>query len=380
MKKHPRRPLGDHNSGGVYKALELHKLTAHHLTLGANGKSVRLGNLPTASIALDHQNIEEVAILSWRWDVDPRSDSSRNVYVACQEAVRQGVRYLLLDKVTVNQGLAARDMLGERLAFSRLYQELPVIVAYDYMDPEEVELTAQVHGERVVLGSKMSRIMRRPWIYYEVQLYGSNPTRVTYVGYLPGLGCDEHRGFLRMVEGVRESSLCQTVLYTLSGTVGMYDVADFCIMLPQYFDLLTKARHRFTRDDYLLTAALLTGKDQNSRINNDQSILRIAFDKFRVSESYVPEDLPVTQDYYTRYDIYLGNDVVGRWQTRHKLYPFGDLRVWLTVESNTENLICEYLGISKPPVDEHVSPVPSSTQNNPATADLAVVFHKKDRL
>ena len=54
--------------------------------------------------------------------------------------------------------------------------------------------------------------------------------------------------------------------------------------------------------------------------------------------------------------------------------------MWFIVESNTENLIREYFGISKPSVDEQASPVPSSTQNNPATADLAVVFHKKDKL
>jgi hypothetical protein len=142
------------------------------------------------------QNTKDIAVLSWRWDVDPHTNSSRNAYVACQEAKRQGVRYLLLDKVTVNQDQADEDMLIERLAFAQLYREIPVIAAYDDANPRFAELTAEVHGALVSLGSPFSRIMRRPWIFHEVDLYRSNPTKVTYVGYIRGLGCDEEDGFL----------------------------------------------------------------------------------------------------------------------------------------------------------------------------------------
>jgi hypothetical protein len=83
----------------VYKALDLSRVDAAHVIRADNGNSLCFGQLPTAAIDLDEQNIESIAILSWRWDVVPRTNSSRNAYVACQEAKRQGVRYLLLDRV-----------------------------------------------------------------------------------------------------------------------------------------------------------------------------------------------------------------------------------------------------------------------------------------
>lgn len=119
----------------VYQALELGRVDADHVIRADNGSSLCFGQLPTAVIDLDEQDIEGIAVLSWRWDVDPRTNSSRNAYIACQEATRQGVRYLLLDKVTVKQDQTDEDMLMERLAFSRLYQEIPVIAAYDDANP-----------------------------------------------------------------------------------------------------------------------------------------------------------------------------------------------------------------------------------------------------
>ena len=106
----------------------------------------------------------------------------RNAYIACQEAIRQGVQYLLLDKVTVDQDQGDDEMLVERLSFSKLYQELPVIAAYDDASPQHAGLTAEVHGTQVALGHPFVRTIRRPWIVHEVLLYRSNPTRVTYVG------------------------------------------------------------------------------------------------------------------------------------------------------------------------------------------------------
>ena len=102
MKQHSKKPVAERHLSGVYKALEVNKLGTDHFIQHDNGKSVRFGPLPTALLAIDSQKTEEVAVLPWRWDVDPHSSSSRNVYVACQEARNQGLRYLLLDKITVN--------------------------------------------------------------------------------------------------------------------------------------------------------------------------------------------------------------------------------------------------------------------------------------
>ncbi|MFC1805707.1 hypothetical protein ACFL09_01845 [Planctomycetota bacterium] len=378
--------LSNHTSSGhvrtrVYKALDLGRLDADHFARADNGKSLCFRQLPTATIDIDAQNIEDIAVLSWRWDVDRHTNSSRNAYIACQEATRQGVRYLLLDKVTVNQDQADEDMLIERLAFSQLYREIPVIAAYDDPNPRFTELTAEVHGTRVTLGSPFSRTMRRPWIFHEVDLYRANPTKVTYVGYIPGLGCDEELGFLHMAPRMWGSTLSQTILYTLAGIVSMHHVEDFRFIMPRYFDLLSAAHSKMSSNDYLLTAALLAGHTGHTdgRVNTDLSIDQIPFDQYRVGPGYTPDDLPKTQDYYTRYDICLGDRKVAEWQTRHKFYPFEELRVWFRIAGSAEHSICELLGVEKSPIDEPSVRTPSDAPGQPGP-QLLIAFHEEDLL
>jgi hypothetical protein len=272
-------------------------------------------------------------------------------------------------------------MLIERLAFSQLYQEVPVIAAYDDADPSFAKLTTEVHGTQVSLGSPFIRIMRRPWIFHEVSIYRSNPTKVTYVGHIPGLGCHETRGFLEMAPAMWEATMTQTILYTLAGIVAMHHVEDFRFIMPRYFNLLAAAHSRMSLNDFLLTAALLAGHSDGSdgRVNNDQAIDQILFDQYRVGDEYTPDDLPKTQDYYTRRDIFLGQRQVAEWQTRHKFYPFEDLRVWFKIGGSAEQGIRELLGVKRNSVDE-----PDSQPFAPAPARqkprLSMVLHGEDLL
>lgn len=243
------------------------------------------------------------------------------------------------------------------------------------------ELTAEVHGTQVSLGSPFSRIMRRPWIFHEVSLYRSNPTKVTYVGHIPGLGCHETAGFSQMAPAMWQATLTQTILYTLAGIVTMHHVEDFRFIMPRYFDLLSAAHSKMSLNDFLLTAALLAGHADQSdgRVNNDQGIDQIAFDQYRVSAAYTPDDLPKTQDYYTRHDIWLGECKVAEWQTRHKFYPFEDLRVWFRIAGSAEQSIRELLGVKRSSADE-----PDSRPFSPAPdlqgPQLLVVLHDEDLL
>jgi hypothetical protein len=391
MKMNRRQSIRRAPSPGVYRALEIDRLVADHFMQSDIGRSIRLDDVPTARVALASVRAAEVAVLSWRWDVDPQSNASRNVYVACQEAKRQGVRYLLLDRVTVDQDVSDQDMLEERLAFSLLYQELPVLAAYDRAS-DGYAPTAKVHGEQVALGSELSRIMRRPWIAHEIKLYRCNPTRVTYVGHLPSLASVEDDGFPRMAKVIWESSMCQTVLYVLGGTVGMHHIEDFRFLVPQHSDLLAIAHVRMSRNDYLLCTALLVGRDERRvldpedpiwgpdlRVNNDQTVLGVSFDQFRIGEAYSPDDLPHTQDYYTRYDIFLGDHVVGRWQTRHKFYPFPDLKVWFAIEDSAEEIIRAFLRMGEALANEQGTQIPMTPEDCPEPG-LALVFHDEDAL
>jgi hypothetical protein len=373
--------LSDNAGPRECKALNLAKLATNNFACGADGKSLCFDHLPTDVIDLDAQSRERIAILSWRWDVNQDSNSSRNAYIACQEAIRQGVQYLILDKVTVDQNQGNDEMLVQRLAFSKLYQELPVIAAYDHASPQVPDLTAEVHGTRVKLGSPFVRIIRRPWIVQEAQLYRSNPTKVTYVGHLEGLGCDENWGFLHMLPRVWESTLTQTILYTLRGLVSMHCVEDFRFIMPQYFALLSEAHAQMSSNDYLLTAALLAGHADKSdgRVNNDQDIRGIAFRQYQIGPGYAPDDMPKTQDYYTRYDISLRDRKIAEWQTRHKLYPFEELRVWFRIRDSVEHTIREMLGVQESP--SGVTGTRSySGDLGPQRPTLQVVFHEEDRL
>jgi len=367
---------GYSNLSGVYLALDLDKLHESNFIDGKNGKAIRFDQLPAISVDIASIPVKEMCVLSWRWDIDTDTNASRNVYIACQEAKKQGVRYFFLDKISINQQLSDADMLVVRLEFSRLYSLLPVIAAYDHIAPGYEAPTAEVHGETLVLGLELARIMRRPWLFQEIQLFANNPLQVTYVGYIPDLGCSESRSFIDLADAVWRSGLCQTILYTLTGTVGMHYVEDFKYIMPQYFDLLSAAHTSMSKSDYLLTAALLAGK-ANSRINNDQQIPTGSFNRYRIGEGYAPDDLPKTQDYYTRYDIYLDDRIVGHWQTRHKIYPFAELRTWFEVYANAEAVICDLLGKKINAVDKAYMPVNSDQQKRPS---LALVFHEKDEL
>jgi hypothetical protein len=223
--------------------------------------------------------------------------------------------------------------------------------------------------------------MRRPWIFHEVSLYRSNPTKVTYVGHEPGLGCHETSGFLMVAPLMWEATLTQTILYTLAGIVGMHHVEDFRFIMPHYFDLLTAAHSRMSLNDFLLTAALLAGHSDGSdgRVSNDQTIDHISFDEYRVGAAYTPDDLPNTQDYYTRRDIFLDQRQVAEWQTRHKFYPFEDLRVWFKIDNGAEQSIRELLKVKGNSVNEpnNHSLAPARPWQRP---QLSMVLHGEDLL
>ena len=357
-------------------ALDLEHLDDSHFIRNSSRKSLRFNAVPVVEINIESSNLEKLAVLSWRWDIDLESNSSRNVYIACQFARRLGIRYLFLDKVTVNQKLNDDEMLIERLEFSKLYQSIPVIAAYDHRDGHEKH-TAEVHGSTVSIGHPFSRIIRRPWIAYEVKLYQSNPTKVYYVGHIKNLGCDDNN-FEDMVNAIWRSTLCQTVLYTLSGTVSMHNPHELRYIIPEYYDLLTAAHKEMrTKDFFLLAAILIGGREQ--RINGDQNILNQQFEAFRIGDGYLPDELPKTQDYYTRYDIFLGTENIGWWQTRHKFYPFEELRVWFHVEEKAEQIVRNYFNLPKE--SSSLKSFPTADPNTDLSGpEMEVFFHEKDLL
>jgi len=263
-------------------------------------------------------------VLSWRWDIDSFSTeagrtASRNVFLAIQEAKRTGIQYLFMDLVSINQQLQGQALIQEVIEFSRLYRELPVIAAYD-----KPGVTEWLHT------------MRRPWLFHEARLYRNNPTQVTYVGYLPKQGCSEW-GFLHMAERVWESGLTKTILYVLVGTVGMGELSDLRFLAPQYADVIVAAHQQLSRNDYLLTAALLVQQSENdTRLNEDQSIEPVAFGQYQLV-------LQGQGGYAYSKDILLNGKKVATW--KHSMSSTGHSRYRLEVEADAEATIRGTLGM-----------------------------------
>ena len=75
---------------------------------------------------------DRTAVLSWRWDIDSEEGFSANIWLALRLAKQLRIRHLFMDLVSVDQNLGGDALLNEVVAFSDLYQRLPVIVTYDH--------------------------------------------------------------------------------------------------------------------------------------------------------------------------------------------------------------------------------------------------------
>ena len=300
------------------------------------GRAVMIDKLPTAYVHFP-PDTSKMAVLSWRWDIDlePSLNISRNVFLAIQEARRMGIDYLFMDMVSINQQLQGNALIAEVINFSSLYHTLPVIAAYDKPTEKEWLLT-----------------MRRPWLFHEARLYRKNPASVNYVGYLPKQGCSDW-GFLHMVERVWESGLSKSILYVLIGKVGMGELSDLRFLIPQHADVLEAACQQMSRNDYLLTAALLIQQSEwDTRLNGDQNSEPVKFDHYQL----VLEGAPGFT--YTKNILFDGKKV-GAW--KHSMSNTGNSRYRLEPTADTEATIRQYLGIA-PPEDKN-SQVVSDRQN-----------------
>lgn len=205
--------------------------------------------VPTCLIRFPFQSLDDVAILSWRWDGDLNSRGSMNIACAVHQAKRMRVKYLLLDVVSINQSLPSVNLITHVLAFAELYTWVPVIAAYDSV------------GERTI------QSLTRPWIVFEARKYRYNPKEITHVGHNDDGGVTRrHTGdhgnllFTALRWTSSENVWLNTIHEVLIGLVGMTDVSDLKYIIPTaYQDIIVAAYAAMTRNDYLLTLLLLWG-------------------------------------------------------------------------------------------------------------------------
>ncbi len=330
-------------------AIDIGNLSDKCFTTGECGRALILDNLPTSFISSTSYDISNMGVLSWRWDVDPVSNSSRNAYIAFQEAKRQGVKYFFMDIVSVDQKLQDDALMQQTVDFSEIYQYLPVFAAYDKKGQDSWLWT-----------------MRRLWIYHEVMLYRTNPTRVTYVGHIPKQGCEKDFGFLHMVDQVWATTLCRSILYVLVGKIDMFSISDLRFLLPKYVNVLNYAYDMMSKNDYLLTAALLSQLSYPApRVNRDQDIHPLNYEKYQF--------IMGKGGYHYDVEILLNERKIGTWNV--SVDSAGYLRHFLRVEPQTEQIILQFLGM---PEISHFRFKQSSgnlqKQDKVKNPDLSVVF------
>lgn len=157
------------------------------------------------------------------------------------------------------------------LMFSVLYKTLPVIAAYDEIN-EDFELTTL-----------------RPWIFYEMRCFRDNPTSIVYVGHsnkgdrhksgCPIFAMPVPQWFTFYEFGCRIGfnwavTFVPSVFGVLFGGIGMDSIADFRYLMPAFTQVLKLAYEQMSRNDYLLTAAMI------SRVNeNITSGVKVDFDR-----------------------------------------------------------------------------------------------------
>lgn len=287
--------------------------------------------LPTCTVQFPPEDPSRVAVLSWRWDITPEVRISRNAALALRQAQQMGIRHLFMDKVSIDQTLPIDELLRAVMNLATLYETLPTIAAYDEVGVEKWLYT-----------------MRRPWILREVRSFRANPTKITYVGYLPKQGTDDDFGFAHMVKQIWATTFTHSILMVLCGQVGMTTISDLRLIMAEHVDVLTAAHEKMPRNDYLLTAAILGQAGiADTRVNGDLDPIQLPYERY----TFTPSE---GNEYDSNMDVLLDGQKVAIWYSHYNLYH-DDHRKKLYVESDAEQIIFDSLGLSESAYNRYVS-------------------------
>jgi hypothetical protein len=245
-----------------------------------------------------------------------------------------GKKYLFFDVVSIDQTKGGEEV-GQSVAnLAALYSTLPVIAAYDEKNTPT-----------------WIKIMRRPWITFEIHAYANNPTSITYVGHIDGQGispslsrrfgaeAQSSTGFQRMFWQVVQTSYAQSVLMVLCNQNSMGDVRDLKYMIPtKYANTLARCYSSMNRNDYLLSAAILAQSRTNDpRIISDLEIMDLAYDLYSFSNRY---DAPGYRD---TSDIILAGQKIA---TSYNGEGHSGPRRKFSTEDNAEDIILSSIGVA----------------------------------
>ncbi|KAH7323809.1 hypothetical protein BKA65DRAFT_75323 [Rhexocercosporidium sp. MPI-PUGE-AT-0058] len=257
--------------------------------------------IPISKVQLPIEDPTKAAVLSWRWDGTHGIIGSRNVFGAIHQARVMGIKYLFIDAISIDQRLSGDDLLCQVVEFSKLYQSIQVLAAYD------------------VRGSGIWRTIRRPWILSEVQLFKGNPTRITYVGHVVTgrLNATETSSiyFEPVLRSVWNQNLTGAVLGLLCGFFTMASISDLKYIIPSRARLFQIAYNILSRNDHLLTVAIFCQMGDQKSFEYWSGITNVVFDRYALITANVANH---NQDYTANAKIMLDGVHVATWEDEFK--------------------------------------------------------------
>ncbi|KAB8262972.1 hypothetical protein BDV32DRAFT_147147 [Aspergillus pseudonomiae] len=294
--------------------------------------------VPVRLVKITAENISHMAILSWRWDGDIHS--SRNIASAVQLAKTMSIKYLFVDQISIDQSLDGDALIERVLAFSTLYKTITVIAAYDKGDED------------------FKKTLHRPWIFSEMRLYRYNPGQIIYVGHCNQGSKPISWSNQPILDPLFRPHLCykfsmylsqnwtgsylDTIVHVLYQEIDMASICDFKFIMPPYARVLSTAYETMSRNDYLLTAAILCVVHARSSGPLLPSLEDMDYRRYRFSKARKRFCKGKV-----RYNILLDGVTVANWEDWcgvHKSAHF----YMLSVVQDTEQAILKALGLTDP--------------------------------
>jgi hypothetical protein len=128
----------------------------------------------------------------------------------------------------------------------------------------------------------------------------------------------------------------------------MHSVSDFKVIMPAFAQLLTAAYEQMTRNDYLLTAAILCQVYRlDSTVNASANIAPLKFDRYTRSAASGGM-------YDTNEEIFLDGTKIATWLYHYNLYTINH-RCQLGTLPNAERIIFAALGLTDSDYQEYTA-------------------------
>jgi hypothetical protein len=135
-----------------------------------------------------------------------------------------------------------------------------------------------------------------------------------------------------MMKRVWTTTFANSMLYVLTGYCDMHDASELALIMPEYAPILTAAADCMTRNDALLTAAILSQVSGDPRVNGDINLRKVKLEK------YVVMPAEASAGFWQNWDITLDGQRVAIWSEKDHTRD-GDPRRKLTVENDAVFLI-----------------------------------------